>query len=142
MMYKPIFSITDSTYSGNTAERHCGVIHAFNSSFTISSSTFINNSAVQRDVVVSYTHLVPHLISPAVVLLTAKQVVVVSWTHLHDSSFNIISSTFTNNGAANGGVMYTSGSSFNITSSPFTNNIWWCHGNIWFLIQPHGQYFY
>ncbi len=39
-----------------------------------------------------------------------------------DSSFNITSSTFTNNSAALGGVMYTSNSSFNITSSTFTNN--------------------
>ena len=39
-----------------------------------------------------------------------------------DSSFNITSSTFTNNSAAHGGVMYTFDSSFNITSSTFTNN--------------------
>ena len=41
---------------------------------------------------------------------------------IFDSLFNVTSSTFTNSTAYDGGVMWTSDSSFNITSSTFTNN--------------------
>ena len=47
LTYDSIFSITDSTFSNNTyvAKWYGVVIHAINGSFTITVSTFTNNSA-------------------------------------------------------------------------------------------------
>ena len=73
--------------------------------------------------VVSCTHLIPHLTLPAVLSLTTVQLMIVVFMEIADSSLNITSSTFNNNRAAHsGGVMYTSNSSLNITSGTFTNN--------------------
>ena len=99
-------------------------------------------TTVQLILVVSWTHLLHHLVSPAVLLLTTLQLLVVSCGHLvrhstlpavlllttvqpmlvvscghlASTSLNITSGTFTNNSAADGGgVAYiVEASSFNI----------------------------
>ena len=87
--------IARSTFSYNRAS-YGGVIATSDSLFSITNSTFSNNSAAECGGVI-YSNYV--------------------------SSFNTTSSIFINNGAAvDGGVMCIDGSSFDITSSTFTNS--------------------
>ena len=76
---------------------------------------------MQLKQVVSLSHLIHHLISPAVYSLNngADDGGVM---HTSDSLVSIVTSTYTDNSATSGGVMCTSDSSFNITNSNFSNN--------------------
>ena len=66
-----IISIHSSTFTNNSAAQDGGVMRASGSSFNITNSTFTNNSVARY--VVSCAYLVPHLISPTVLLPTTVQ---------------------------------------------------------------------
>jgi hypothetical protein len=60
-----------------------GVMSTSDSSFNITNGTFNLLTTVQLLVVVSWPHLIHHLILPTVLLLTTVQLLmVVSWAHL------------------------------------------------------------
>ena len=48
--FSSIFNIRDSVFSDNRAKQNCGVIYVGNSSFSIGSNTFANNSAIHHGV--------------------------------------------------------------------------------------------
>ena len=147
--HESFFSITDSTFSDNTAKGCCGVIEAVNGFFNVRSSRFTNNSAGIGGVMVIYESLFDIKNSSfndntagwcgVICAFNGSQFSIRSSSfannsaidrfghggviHTSDTSyFNVTSSTFTNNSANGGGVMYTLDSSFNITSSTFANN--------------------
>ena len=98
LAYKSIISITQCTHNYNRAILGGGVMA------TVESLVDIDNSAFSKNVL-EYYYSLGGVIATFV------------------GSFNITSSTFTNNSAARwGGVMYTSDGLFNIASSTFTNN--------------------
>ena len=88
--------IDNCIFANSTAKGSGGVMMVFKSTYTISRSTFTNNS------VDKYFGGVMHT--------------------LHDSSIDIISSSFIGNRAWHGGVIAIDDSSFSISNSTFTNN--------------------
>ena len=86
-------------------------------------SAFTNNNAAFGGVISIYDS---SLLSPAVILLTTVQVtMVVSWTHLTNSTIGFT----TNSAGDSGGVIDTSDSSFiiNVYFYKLCNyKLWWC----------------
>ena len=132
------FIITSSTFTNNSAADSGGIMETY-------SSTFTNNAANHGGIMLNFTSDSSFITSSnftnsvgygGVMFILDSSFNITSSTFtnnsaayfggvmdISDSSFNISSSNFTNNSAVyNGGVMFTSNSSFNITSSNFTNN--------------------
>ena len=133
-----LFNIISSNFSNSNATRYGGVMYASNSSFNITSSTITNNSAESSGGVILTSILGSSFsISRSTFLNNSARYGGVMRTHL--STFNIVSSNFTNNSVAKnggvsttlcGGVMYTNRSMFNITGSTFTNNLAFFYGGV------------
>ena len=107
------FDITNSNFNNNSAARYGGVIYTSNGSFNITNTTFINNSAAAGGVF-----------------------------EISGGSFNIVIwlSTFNNNRASIGGIMYiyTFGPfNITITSSSFTNS---GPGNVMYIEVINGLF--
>ena len=137
------FRITECIFSDNSAGRTCGVIYARNSSFTIRSNTFTNNSAIDYGVidtsnssfniisstftttvllmVVLWSYINMYLISSAVPLLaTILMLRMELYMVTFSSIFNIRDSVFSDNRAKqNCGVICARNSSFSIRSNTF-----------------------
>ena len=88
--------IDNCIFANSTAKSSGGVMVLFKSTYTITNSTFTNNSVDYDLGGVMHT--------------------------LHDSSINIISSSFIGNRARHGGVIVIDNSSFTTSNSTFTNN--------------------
>ena len=123
--YNDNLFISSTTFNKNYAYIGGGVMITLgDSSFTISTSTFINNRAALLYGGVMYTFGDSSITISTSTFSnnTAGQSGGVMYT-FDNSSFTISNSTFSNNRAESGGVMITSGdSSFTISNSTFSNN--------------------
>ena len=95
--FSSIFNIRDSVFSDNRAKQNCGVIYAGNSSFSIGSNTFADNSAIHHGVM-TIVNSAFDIISST---FTNNGGVMATFA---DSLFDIIGSTFTNNAGVLDGV--------------------------------------
>ena len=120
--YNDTFTISSTTFNNNSADRYGGVmIMLGDSSFIISNSTFSYNRAADGGVMHTSGDS-SFIISNSIFSYNRAADGGVMYTS-GDSSFIISNSTFSDNTAGYGGVMATSGdSSFTISNSTFSNN--------------------
>ena len=119
-----------STYSNNTAN-FGGVMVTSGSTIDMDNNTFINNVALIGGAMVTYNDT--FTISSTIFNNNNADVEggVMIMLGLGDSSFIISTSTFSNNTAGFGGVMYTFyDASFNISNSTFSNNTAYFAGGV------------
>ena len=117
-------SVTSSTFTNNSAS-HGGVFKVFGSSVSITSSTFSNNVATYGGVIYAFSG---YSFSISKSTFTNNYAVYGGVVQTFSSPFTITDSVFTDNNANHGGVMYvynsnnTPQSALNITSCTFTDN--------------------
>ena len=125
--------IVSSTFNDNSASTYGGVMTLVMSSITITNSSFMMNNAGQSGGVL-YT-------LGSMVNITGDPLTDYSpsWDgqlpDTFDALFSISNSTFTNNDAFLGGVMYTSKSLFSVAHCVFTNNDAGLNGGVMFTAE-------
>ncbi|MEO8391738.1 MAG: choice-of-anchor Q domain-containing protein, partial [Chloroflexota bacterium] len=114
-------TISDTTFSNNTATANGGAIFTqYDGSVTVSNSTFSNNAAVIGGVIYGFGSAKPLTISNSNFSNnTASQVGGVIYSF---STISVSSSSFSSNTASSGGAIFALGDTLSVSDSSFTDN--------------------